>query len=272
MMRSSLPAWRLRWALFLTVVSTAVVLPFAAWAQEGGEASAAASSSSIFSYFDDGGPVMYVILALSIIGWVVFIERAFDLYILRRLAARGLIDKVVAAVEARSYRRALDLCQVRSAHPLLKVFRAGILRADRREKEIERAMEKEMLAALPALSRRLDLLALLANSATLVGLLGTIFGLIAAFNSISVASAAARQEALASGISQAMYTTAFGISVAVPLLFFHHFIARRQEAIVMEVEDGATALLVALSGETTEPEEGIGTASAGTPNFAPLPA
>lgn len=73
-------------------------------------------------------------------------------------------------------------------------------------------------------------MALLANSATL---LGTIFGLISAFASISMASAAARQDALAAGISTAMYTTAFGISVAVPLLVFHHILSNRSEKILI---------------------------------------
>jgi biopolymer transport protein ExbB len=240
-------------------LSTALLLASFALLAGPGSASAqeSAGGATLLTYLEDGGPVMYVILFLSLVGTVIFLERMFGLYVVRRLAARSLTERVVEAVEARSFRKALDLCQVRSSHPLLAVFRAGILRADRREKEIERAMEKEMIASLPSLNRRLDLLGLLANSATLVGLLGTIFGLIAAFNSISVASAAERQEALASGISQAMYTTAFGISVAVPLLFFHHFLSRRQEEILTEVEDGATALLVALSGRVEEPPQGV---------------
>jgi biopolymer transport protein ExbB/TolQ len=82
--------------------------------------------------------------------------------------------------------------------------------------------------------------------------LGTIFGLIAAFSSVAAASAAARQEALAAGISQAMYTTAFGISVAVPLLFFHHVLSKRMEKILIETEGGASALLVALTGVVRE--------------------
>jgi biopolymer transport protein ExbB len=83
-------------------------------------------------------------------------------------------------------------------------------------------------------------------------LLGTIFGLITAFNSVAAATAAERQAALAAGISQAMYTTAFGISVAVPLLFFHHFLSKRTEAIIHQVEQGASALLVALAGRSED--------------------
>ena len=109
-----------------------------------------------------------------------------------------------------------------------------------------------MLAALPSLQKRVAIMGLLANIATLLGLLGTIFGLIAAFTSVSQASAAERQEALAAGISQAMYTTAFGISVAIPLLFFHHVLSKRSEKILVEVEGGATSVLVALTGRVSD--------------------
>ncbi|MDD9945204.1 MAG: MotA/TolQ/ExbB proton channel family protein [Myxococcales bacterium] len=212
-------------------------------------ANTAFADSGMGDYLSDGGPVMYVILGLSLLGTVLFLERAFDLYVLRRLGASTFTDRIMREVEARRFSAALEACNLRTKHPLVQVIKAGVLRANRREKEIERAMEKEMLEALPHLNKRIGLMALLANSATLIGLLGTIFGLITAFNSVAMASAAERQTALAAGISQAMYTTAFGISVALPLLFFHHFMSKRMEAIVMEVESGASTLLVALSGK-----------------------
>ena len=207
-------------------------------------------SSILGEYMADGGPVMWVIFSLSIWGTVIFLERVFDLYFMRRLAAKTFVETVMRHLEARQFKNALDACNINTKHPLVSVVKAGVLRANRREKEIERAMEKEMLGALPALQKRIPLMGLLANSATLVGLLGTIFGLITAFNSVALASAAERQTALAAGISQAMYTTAFGISVALPLLFFHHFASRRMEQILMEIEGGASSLLVALSGKS----------------------
>lgn len=222
-------------------------------ATEAAAAPPAASGGNVFlELMRDGGPVMWVILGLSVLGTTLFLERALDLYILRRLSSTAFVDTIMRHLEARQFKNALEACNVSTRHPLVSVVRAGILRANRREKEIERAMEKEMLQALPSLHKRIALMALLANSATLVGLLGTIFGLITAFNSVAAASAAERQSALAAGISQAMYTTAFGISAAIPLLFFHHFASRRMEAILMEVESGASSLLVALSGRSED--------------------
>jgi biopolymer transport protein ExbB/TolQ len=206
----------------------------------------------IAEYLSAGGWMMYVILTVSIIGVMMFLERCFALFVQRRLNARAFIKQVINHVENRRFRDALDMCEISSKHPLAAAMKAGILRANRRDKEIERSMENEMLAALPEVQKRVAFMGLLANIATLLGLLGTIFGLIAAFSSVAAASAAARQEALAAGISQAMYTTAFGISVAVPLLFFHHVLSKRMEKILIETEGGASALLVALTGVVRE--------------------
>ena len=202
----------------------------------------------IGSYLSDGGTMMYVILALSMVGVMLFFERAFDLYLRRRLNSREFTKRAVALIEQARFREALDACQVASSHPLVTVARAALLRANRRDKEIERAMETEMLNEMPGIQKRVALQAVMANIATLLGLLGTIFGLIVAFTSVAAASAAERQEALAAGISQAMYTTAFGISVAVPLLFFHYLLSTRAEKILLEVEAGASAIFVAILG------------------------
>lgn len=242
----------MRHALTTFLSTFTFLLSSTALAQEEATAASGGGFTAMLSYLDDGGFVMYVILAVSMVGTALFLERAFDLYVLRRLGAEGLLKGVMRSVERRRYSEALSACDVRSNHPLVSVLKAGLVRADRRASEIERAMEKEMLEAVPKLQKRVGFLALLANSSTLFGLLGTIFGLISAFNSVAAASAAERQEALAAGISQAMYTTAFGIAVALPLLFMHHFLSKRSERIVMEVEGGATALLVALAGEVDE--------------------
>ncbi|MCA9513976.1 MAG: MotA/TolQ/ExbB proton channel family protein [Myxococcales bacterium] len=207
------------------------------------------------NWFEAGGEMMWVILALSVIGWVVFVERVWTLWFTHRLATTPFINRVVTLVEQRRFREALDATNLKTKHPLVGVMRAGVLRADRRLKEIERGMERQMLDALPELGKRVGFLALLANAATLLGLLGTIFGLIKAFDSVKMAEAVQRQQELSNGISVAMYTTALGISVAVPLLFFHHFLSRRSEDIISDVERGATALVVALGGELGAPPD-----------------
>lgn len=207
---------------------------------------------AIVEYLDKGGWMMYVILGVSIAGLAVFLERGFHLFLRQRLDADGFVAGVMNHVEARRFRQAIDACKVGSKHPVVAVVRSGLMRANQREKDAERAMEKAMLDALPALNRRVGLLGFLANVSTLLGLLGTIFGLITAFSSISQASAAERQAVLADGISQAMYTTAFGIVAAVPLLFFHYLLTARQESMLNEMEAAATSVMVGLTGAAHE--------------------
>lgn len=205
------------------------------------------STNAILEYLNKGGWMMWVILMVSIIGVAIFFERGFHLFIRRRIAGgvEGFVDRVIKSVELRLWDKAKSDCKLDTEHPAVATMRAGLDRANRAPGEIEKAMEKEMIRALPPIEKRIGLLSFLANSCTLLGLLGTIFGLIQAFSAVSAASAAERSTALAAGISTAMYTTAFGIVVAVPLLFFHHLLTTRQEEIINEMELGATALMVA---------------------------
>lgn len=221
-------------------------------------AAAAPQKNVIIKFLDDGGGMMYIILFVSLMGTLMFLERAINLYLVRRLNAKAFIAKIVDHINHRRIREALDTCEISSKHPLVAVMKAGLLRANRREKEVERAMEDQMLSAVTDVQKRVDLMALLANVATLLGLLGTIVGLIEAFNSLVNASAAEKQQALAAGISTAMYTTAFGVSVAIPLLFFQHVLAKRSEKILVEVESGATSLMVAMAGQASQQDGQVG--------------
>ncbi len=195
-----------------------------------------------------GGWMMWVILMISVVAMAITLERVVMLYLRAPLNVSKFMIEIKRLIDARDYKAAIEACNIRTKHPLPQIIKAGITKANRREKEIERAMEEEMLRALPKLQRGIGFLALLGNSSTLLGLLGTIFGLITAFSGVSAASASARQQVLAAGISMAMYTTAFGLIVAVPILFSHQFISDRSEKLIIQVEEGASGLLLALAG------------------------
>lgn len=194
-----------------------------------------------------GGWMMFVILGVSIVGMAITLERLFTLYLKGRLNVDDFIRRTMKQVEAQDYRGAMESCNISTTHPLPDVLKAGLAKANRREREIERAMEQKMLAAMPRLQRGIGVLGLMGNISTLLGLLGTIFGLIQAFSAVSAASAAQRQMALADGISVAMFTTAFGLIVAVPILSAHTVISGRVDMVLVEIEEGASALLGALS-------------------------
>ena len=195
-----------------------------------------------------GGWMMYVILGVSVVALAITIDRVLMLFIRAKLNVTAFLGQIVRSVETNDYAKAIETCNIKTKHPLPRILKAGLSKSNRREKEIERAMEEEMLRALPSINRGVGFLGLLGNTATLLGLLGTIFGLIKAFSGVSAASASARQQVLAEGISIAMYTTAFGLIVAVPILFAHQLITGRIEKLLIQLEEGATALLVALAG------------------------
>jgi len=197
---------------------------------------------------ESGGWMMWVILSLSVVALAISIDRFLMLYLRGRLNVVNFVGKITRLIESHNYSEAIESCNIRTQHPLPRVLKAGLSKSNRREKEIERAMEEEMLRAIPKVQRGVGFLGLLGNSATLLGLLGTIFGLIKAFSGVSAASASARQQVLAEGISIAMYTTAFGLIAAVPILFCHQLITGRIEKVLIQVEEGATALLVSLAG------------------------
>jgi biopolymer transport protein ExbB len=201
---------------------------------------------AVWTVLEQGGFMMWVILGVGLFAGGVVVERIISLYALSFLGARRFSEDVARLVEERRYADALARCSVRSGHPLPRVLKAGLQHADRSDREVEKAMESEMLGAIPRAQRFLAFLGLLGNVATLLGLLGTIFGLILAFSGVSAASAADRQAVLAEGISVAMYTTAFGIVCAVPVLFFHNILVSRSEKILVETEEGATRVMAAL--------------------------
>lgn len=193
-------------------------------------------------FLSKGGFFMWPILMVSMAGLALILERAFTLWIRFRLDGRGLLAAVLDRVDRGDFPGALEECSRASGHPLGRVIRAGLLKAHRSDREIEMAMEEEMLRTTPALRKRINYLATFGNIATLLGLLGTIFGLIQAFEGVSLADPAAKQEILAKGISVAMLTTAFGLIVAIPCLLAHSFLFHKSAHMIEEIEERAFAV------------------------------
>ena len=157
-------------------------------------------------------------------------------------------------MERSNYRGAIEECARIEKHPLGRILKAGLLKSDKRDKEIELAMEENILREIPLVKRRINYLALFANIATLLGLLGTILGLIAAFDGVSGADAAMKQQILAKGISVAMLTTAFGLVVAIPCLIGFYSLNNRGDFIIDQFEEKALKLFNALSTLKREKE------------------
>lgn len=187
---------------------------------------------------------MWFILAVSLLAFAIAIERYLALTIRFGLNARHLFNETKKYILANDWKRALDLCRHYPYAPVAQVLGAGIAHADQKIEEMETAMESEALYHVPKVTARIGYLSVLANIATLLGLLGTIQGLIASFFTVGggVMEGVTREEALASGIAIAMFTTAFGLIVAIPTMLAHAFLSSKANALVGEIEHYSTAL------------------------------
>jgi len=197
----------------------------------------------IAKIFQSGGLFMYPILIVFAIGLAISIERF--IYLMRtNRKTQELWSKLSRMLKANDYEKAAKLTQ--GVHsPLAIVLNYGLARhkPNVKRKAVESAMEEGMMEALPSLEERTHYLATFANIATLLGLLGTIVGLIQAFTAVATAIPAEKANLLSASISTAMNTTAFGLIVAIPLLLVHSYLTTRTAKIVGSLEMAAVKCL-----------------------------
>ena len=186
--------------------------------------------------FKDGGPFMYVILVVGVFAMAIAFERLFYIVFRANINATAFMAQIQKLIMANNIDRAIKLCNAEPHAALPKVVKAGMTRANRTEKEIENAIDEATLEVGPLVNKRTAYLAMLANIATLTGLLGTIMGLILAFEAVAKASAEVKQQMLANGISIAMFTTAGGLMVAIPTLVLHSIITNRSNKILDDID------------------------------------
>lgn len=201
----------------------------------------------MFEVMNRGGAFMWIILATSVVSWILIIERTYFLWFKYRLNAEQFVNQIVGYLEEKKFSKAIEACNVEDSHPLAGVLKAGLMKANESDKDIQRAMEAATLKAVPDVSKRIPYLSMLANVATLLGLLGTIMGLVEAFRGVAQADAAAKQEVLSKGISVAMFTTAFGLIAAIPSIVAFSILQNRQNSLLMTIESKATDLFNYLS-------------------------
>jgi len=202
--------------------------------------------STVATFFKSGGPFMYIILGTAVIILAVAIERMIVLASVSSLNAGRLADDLVKHAQKGDLAGAMKLVKGARA-PGARVAEAILETRSYDEASLQNAADGAATLALPKLAKRLPYLNMLANVATLLGLLGTIFGLTTAFAAVGAADPSQRSAFLAAGISQALNTTAFGLIVAVPTLLLHGFLVNRVESIVEQVDEISIRLIRALS-------------------------
>ena len=169
--------------------------------------------AGLMHHFQEGGWGMYPILLFQILAIGIIVERAIYVY-------KASINKDVflatmqKCILAGDIGRAIKLCSAANA-PLARIVKAGLMKVNRPDNEVQAAMDEAALVELPKIEHRTPLLALFANLAMLSGLLGTVTGLIIAFGAVANADAASKATMLAKGISEAMNCTAFGLIAAI---------------------------------------------------------
>lgn len=185
---------------------------------------------------------MYIILIVSIIALGIIIERCVFLFFRYNINASAFMAQIQKLVMSNNIDRAIKLCNAAPSAALARVVKAGLTRANKGEIEIQNAVEEATLEVIPLIQKRTNSLTTLANVATLMGLLGTIVGMISAFKGLEVVSADKRQEFLGRGISVAMYTTAFGLIVAIPALLVHIVLSGVTKKIIDDIDQYSVKL------------------------------
>lgn len=197
----------------------------------------------IVKLFQAGGTFMYPILLVLAIGLVISIERFIYLMKTQR-NTNNIWTELKPMLTAADYPRAIKLTS-ETKTPISNVLKYGFTRYNENKSRevIEAAMEEGMMDEMPQLTKRTHYLATYANIATLLGLLGTIVGLIQAFTAVAQADPAEKADLLSASIAVAMNTTAFGLIAAIPLLLTHSYLVTKTASIIDNIEKSALKAL-----------------------------
>jgi len=195
------------------------------------------------SFFQEGGFFMYPIVLVLALGVAIAVERYVYLTV-SGANNRRVWNELMPMLSAGNYQQAAQVAQ-RSKAAIAGILTYGMsrIRSTQRRDDIEKAMEESLLDVLPRLEKRTHYLATFANIATLLGLLGTIIGLISAFTAVSNANPAEKANLLSASISVAMNTTAFGLMVAIPLLLMHTVLQTKTTELVDSLEMASVKFL-----------------------------
>jgi len=202
---------------------------------------------SIVAFFQKGGLFMYPILLVFGVGMAIAFERWVQLSRVRSANHKmwSMLHPVLVEGEFDKAREIVN----KNKSSMAQMLGMGLARqgAVRRREDIEIAMEESMMEIIPQLEKRTPYVALLSNIATLLGLLGTIMGLIQAFTAVANANPAEKADLLSASISVAMDTTAYGLMSAIPLLLFHAKLTSTTGQIVDSLEMASVKALNSIS-------------------------
>ena len=183
-----------------------------------------------------GGPLMVPLIFCSVLALGIIIEKFIALRMIEKRSQRFInkTKSILNGNEDNNIEKILALCEMTSS-PLSRILKAGINKKDKKREEIKEAIEDAGSQEIPYLEKHLKILGTIVTVAPLIGLLGTVMGMIKAFNVIAL-QGVGEPGALAGGISEALITTAVGLSIAIPSLIFYNYFMHRTDKIVRQFE------------------------------------
>lgn len=193
--------------------------------------------------FEQGGPLMWAILAVSVVGVAVFLERLWSLQ-RPRVLPRAFVDRIRAMVSKGKTSEALLLCEENRSS--IAMLMAAALRAyghDKSRAEIKESVEEVGNREVAQFDRNVEIVGTVASASPLLGLLGTVIGMIKVFKAFVEAYPQVRPDTFAQGIWQALVTTAAGLTVAIPMLIAYKFLQGRNDRIIVEMEEDAMGIV-----------------------------
>ena len=187
-----------------------------------------------------GGPVMVPLLLCSVISLSIIVERCLTLR-RRRILKYDVLQRIEELLRDRKIPEASTLCK-RYPSSMTRILLAAILNHDKSRPEIKEIIEDAGRQEMPVLERYLTILGTIASISVLLGLLGTVMGMIRTFNAIA-ALGYGHPEALAAGISEALVATATGLTIAIPTLVLYNVFTSKVDSLVIEMEKNALRML-----------------------------
>ena len=204
----------------------------------------------MWDLINKGGPMMYLIILSSVLAFGVVIERVYHLN-RAKVDADKFMDSILNVLKRNKVIEAIELCN-NTPGPIAHIVKAGILKHDRSKPEIKEAVDEAAQLEIPRLGRHLPILATVAHIAPLLGLLGTVTGMIKSFQVIqqkAMNMAPVNPGDLAGGIWEALLATLAGLAVAIPTYVAYNYLVSQVDGIVYDMERSATDLVNLLSSK-----------------------
>jgi biopolymer transport protein ExbB len=195
-----------------------------------------------------GGAFMWCTLLLGMFGLAIAIERGYYLYFHCGMGRQKFMTDLFNIIKTGDFNKAVRFCNNYSM-PLAKMMGSLITVRDKGEKALGKVVDEVFVTEVPRIQRYTPLIAVVANLATLMGLLGTIFGLILSFDAVANVPAAQRSQALSAGIGVAMTSTAFGLTIAVCAIFVNGLYVTQTDRLIEELDEKSTKMINILTTE-----------------------